>query len=107
MTDVSETKATPNPVEGAEQNGAPVRPKNLIPEDDVPWGSLASFALYKLFSEWQSQGFQLPVASGLQNVPQAKVKSSPETSFRQFDFLTVVKTGFPLYSHLRPQFQLQ
>ncbi|KAK9504036.1 hypothetical protein O3M35_010477 [Rhynocoris fuscipes] len=36
-----------------------------IQEDDVPWGSLASFALYKLFSEWQSQGFQLPASSGL------------------------------------------
>lgn len=41
----------------------PVQGRKLI-EDDVPWGSLASFALFKLFSEWQSQGFQLP-PSGL------------------------------------------
>jgi hypothetical protein len=32
------------------------------PEDDVPWGSLASFALFKLFNDWQSQGTQLPLA---------------------------------------------
>ena len=41
----------------------PIQGRRLI-EDDVPWGSLASFALFKLFSEWQSQGFQLP-PSGL------------------------------------------
>ncbi|CAB0003979.1 unnamed protein product, partial [Nesidiocoris tenuis] len=38
------------------------------PEDDVPWGSLASFALYKLFSEWQSQGFQLSSVTGLHHM---------------------------------------
>lgn len=43
----------------------PFTPMRQIQEDDVPWGSLASFALYKLFSEWQSQGFQLPASSGL------------------------------------------
>lgn len=31
------------------------------PEDDVPWGSLASFALYKLFTEWQNQGTHVPI----------------------------------------------
>lgn len=38
------------------------RPRRSFPEDDVPWGSLASFALHKLFSEWQSQGTEVPVA---------------------------------------------
>jgi hypothetical protein len=37
-----------------------VKSNKRFAEDDVPWGSLASFALYKLFSEWQSQGYQLP-----------------------------------------------
>ncbi|XP_054270097.1 uncharacterized protein LOC128991315 [Macrosteles quadrilineatus] len=26
------------------------------PEDEVPWGSLAAFALHKLFTEWQKEG---------------------------------------------------
>lgn len=38
------------------------RPRRIFPEDDVPWGSLASFALHKLFTEWQSQGTEVPVA---------------------------------------------
>lgn len=29
--------------------------------DEVPWSSLASFALYKLFLEWQNQGTVVPV----------------------------------------------
>lgn len=53
VTNSEEQPAGPKPVQG----------RRLI-EDDVPWGSLASFALFKLFSEWQSQGFQLP-PSGL------------------------------------------
>lgn len=35
----------------------PKRPKRAPPpEDEVPWGSLAAFALHKLFNEWQSEG---------------------------------------------------
>ena len=37
------------------------RSRRSFPEDDVPWGSLASFALHKLFMEWQSQGAEVPV----------------------------------------------
>lgn len=33
-----------------------------IPEnDEIPWSSLASFALYKLFLEWHNQGTSVPV----------------------------------------------
>ncbi|XP_049948245.1 double-stranded RNA-specific editase 1-like [Schistocerca serialis cubense] len=35
--------------------------KPPVPEDDVPWGNVASFALYKLFTEWQSQGTHVPL----------------------------------------------
>lgn len=50
--------------------GAPGKPP--APEDDVPWGSLASFALYKLFTEWQNQGTNvpLPVLKQLPSIPQ-------------------------------------
>jgi len=29
-------------------------------EDNCPWPQIASLALYKLYNDWQSQGFQLP-----------------------------------------------
>lgn len=46
-----------------DEEGKPVaRQFPQQPEDDVPWGSLASFALFKLFNDWQSQGTQLPLA---------------------------------------------
>ena len=34
--------------------------ETVAPEDDMPWGSLASFALYRLFLDWQSQGTHVP-----------------------------------------------
>jgi len=30
-------------------------------ETDTPWVSLASLALFKMFNDWQAQGFQIPV----------------------------------------------
>jgi hypothetical protein len=45
-----------------DEEGKPVGRQSTQPEDDVPWGSLASFALFKLFNDWQSQGTQLPLA---------------------------------------------
>lgn len=45
-----------------EGNGAGPSGKEPAVEDDVPWGSLASFALYKLFTEWQNQGTHVPIA---------------------------------------------
>ncbi|KAK3913112.1 Double-stranded RNA-specific editase 1 [Frankliniella fusca] len=34
--------------------------RRVIPEDEVPWGSLASFALFKLFADWKAQGTSIP-----------------------------------------------
>jgi dsRNA-specific ribonuclease len=34
---------------------------NTEEPDEIPWSSLASFALYKLFLEWQNQGTVVPV----------------------------------------------
>lgn len=36
--------------------------RRVYPEDEVPWGSLASFALFKLFAEWKTQGSVIPPA---------------------------------------------
>lgn len=46
-------------VEGSDEMSDSGKPDT--PEDDVPWGSLASFALYKLFTEWQNQGTHVPI----------------------------------------------
>jgi len=62
--------------EGATNGGK----RRELPEDEVPWGSLASFALFRLFSEWESQGTHVPFPPG------AAVKAKPAVSatFRSF-----------------------
>ncbi|XP_039292321.1 double-stranded RNA-specific editase 1 isoform X2 [Nilaparvata lugens] len=50
--DKDETMST----DGSTRGGSD--PRHL--EDDMPWGCLASFALHKLFSEWQNQGVEIP-----------------------------------------------
>lgn len=35
---------------------------NVDDTDEIPWSSLASFALYKLFLEWHNQGTSVPVS---------------------------------------------
>jgi hypothetical protein len=36
---------------------APGRPSN---EDYCPWGAIASLALYRLYADWQTQGYDVP-----------------------------------------------
>ncbi|KAG7188214.1 hypothetical protein KM043_016084 [Ampulex compressa] len=51
--------------ENSEENSTTMETNN-DENDEIPWSSLASFALYKLFLEWQNQGISLPVPrSGL------------------------------------------
>ncbi|XP_011176154.1 interleukin enhancer-binding factor 3 isoform X2 [Solenopsis invicta] len=46
-------------------------------EDEIPWSSLASFALYKLFLEWHNQGTSVPVPRpGLPNAKGVKKDST-------------------------------
>ncbi|XP_057320757.1 interleukin enhancer-binding factor 3 homolog isoform X2 [Microplitis mediator] len=64
--DVSETGTIPMEVTGNEES------------DDIPWSSLASFALYKLFVEWQNQGSVVPIPRpGLQQPVKAKSEPKP------------------------------
>uniref|UniRef100_A0A0A9ZAC4 Double-stranded RNA-specific editase 1 n=1 Tax=Lygus hesperus TaxID=30085 RepID=A0A0A9ZAC4_LYGHE len=103
MTDVSDTKSA-TPSESGDQNGA--APKNYnIPEDDVPWGSLASFALYKLFAEWQSQGFQLPPVTGLQGVPPPKANAPVATPMKKLPEDAHLKHPVQLLNQIRPGIQ--
>ena len=44
-------------------------------EDETPWAQLASLALFKLFNEWQSQGFQIP--NELLRAPDAAIVPPP------------------------------
>ena len=68
-----------SPEEGAETTPATTN-KQETPEDDVPWGSLASFALYKLFTEWQSQGTHVPIPK------QTTVPASKQVSVFKINF---------------------
>ena len=47
---------------------------NLL-EDETPWAQLASLALFKLFNDWQSSGFQIP--SELLRAPDVAALTAP------------------------------
>ena len=39
------------------ETGEPLKPNQM--EDETPWAQLASLALFKLFNDWQAQGYQV------------------------------------------------
>jgi len=41
------------------ETGEPLKPNQM--EDETPWAQLASLALFKLFNDWQAQGYQVPL----------------------------------------------
>ncbi|XP_034230569.1 double-stranded RNA-specific editase 1 [Thrips palmi] len=51
--------------------------RKVIPEDEVPWSSLASFALFKLFAEWKTQGSVIPPVVSLPSGKSANKNSNP------------------------------
>ncbi|XP_023290360.1 interleukin enhancer-binding factor 3 homolog isoform X2 [Orussus abietinus] len=58
---VSETTETPMKEEN-QSEVTPMATDVAVDEtEEIPWSSLASFALYKLFLEWQNQGTVVPV----------------------------------------------
>jgi hypothetical protein len=62
--------------------------KHNIIEDETPWAQLASLALFKLFNDWQNQGFQIP--SELLRAPDVAVPPviTPEVRFENPIYLT-------------------
>jgi hypothetical protein len=93
---------TPAPVEGTED-------VNMEEEkDDVPMLQLASFALHKLFAEWESEGFEIPLPKS--NV---SVGSFEVLQFSKFFFLFSRLNRSPqqqvpsLYLQLTPKPALQ
>lgn len=41
------------------ETGEPLKPNQM--EDETPWAQLASLALFKLFNDWQAQGYAVPL----------------------------------------------
>jgi len=41
------------------ETGEPLKPNQM--EDETPWAQLASLALFKLFNDWQAQGYSVPL----------------------------------------------
>lgn len=80
----------------------PKKPRRLIAEDDVPWGSLASFALYKLFSDWQSQGFQLPANAGIAGIFQKHVPPPTGATVKKLPVDANQKHPVQLLNQVRP-----
>lgn len=61
-------------MDSAEAEDGSTNGRRPIPEDEVPWGSLASFALFKLFADWKSQGSSIPT---ILSPPQASAAAKP------------------------------
>ena len=40
------------------ETGEPLKPNQMT--DETPWAQLASLALFKMFNDWQSNGFIIP-----------------------------------------------
>jgi len=53
------TKSCKGEEEEGKENKEAADPKRQ--ETETPWVSLASLALFKMFNDWQSQGFQVPI----------------------------------------------
>lgn len=49
---------TSKTLEQKNEEGEPLKPNQM--EDETPWAQLASLALFKLFNDWQAQGYQIP-----------------------------------------------
>jgi len=50
--------SNPRNLAATDENGKPLKPHEFM--DETPWAQLSSLALYKLFNDWQTQGFDLP-----------------------------------------------
>ncbi|XP_011308958.1 double-stranded RNA-specific editase 1 isoform X2 [Fopius arisanus] len=66
--------------EGGQAQESTATPMSVDETDEIPWSSLASFALYKLFLEWQNQGTVVPIPRpGTQTPPKIRAESKPPT----------------------------
>ncbi|GLH11085.1 Double-stranded RNA-specific editase Adar [Gryllus bimaculatus] len=97
VQDSSSTIGDADSVDGTSEVGKPV-----APEDDVPWGSLASFALYKLFTEWQSQGTHVPITKTPAGSPSQPVKPTAPAPMKKIPDNPTERHPVMLLNQLRP-----
>jgi len=79
-----------------QENG---NPNNKRMESETPWVSLASLALFKLFNDWQAQGYELPadlVKGGNAAEKVNQVDQNPAGGAANKTKKAVVKTEKPL-----------
>jgi len=82
-TETGETGEEKENEESPEKEG-----KQQRMETETPWVSLASLALFKMFNDWQSQGYDIPVdmgrtGSGGEKAVSEDTKDSPEVKDKQ------------------------
>ena len=65
-------------------NNTPTTPEVSDPLDNAPWSALASLGLFKLFNDWQSRGFALPMMNQPQQQQSPAKANKGET---QSDFV--------------------
>jgi len=70
-------------------NNTPTTPELSDPLDHAPWSALASLGLFKLFNDWQSRGFALPMMNPpkQQQQQQNQVKANKGENQQQGDFV--------------------
>ena len=69
-------------------------------KDDVPMLQLASFALHKLFAEWESEGFEIPL-------PKSNVSYYLKIKFNIFDRFSFCSPSKPVHQPLELELLLQ
>lgn len=64
--------------ESGKENQEESKPQRM--ETETPWVSLASLALFKMFNDWQAQGYEIPVEMGKGGVAASSGASSEQVS---------------------------
>nr|CAD7588971.1 unnamed protein product [Timema genevievae] len=84
------------------EEGSIAEGKPGAPEDEVPWGNLASFALYKLFVEWQQQGTPVPLTKPITQAVTLGPKSNPPAPMKKIPENPTERHPVMLLNQLRP-----
>nr|CAD7577459.1 unnamed protein product [Timema californicum] len=84
------------------EEGSIAEGKPGAPEDEVPWGNLASFALYKLFVEWQQQGTPVPLTKPIAQTVTLGPKSNPPAPMKKIPENPTERHPVMLLNQLRP-----
>lgn len=112
MSKAKATEAAKNGNGGGDADGASnedVEMADVSENDDVPMLHLASYALYKLFNEWQNEGFEIPaikpVKAAVKLSPTGAHPLAPKVAKTKADLPEDAATRHPtaLLAFMRPQ----